>query len=113
MVPVVAALPAHLRCYFVEVAAWRDTALAARRSPDLAPAIVMGGAKPRVVASDRVARDRMVTAQRHGLERARAQASALGAQAAHAVDPETARRLRRASIIAAYNARHLEHELAR
>ena len=64
-------------------------------------------------ASDRVARDRMVTAQRHGLERARAQASALGAQAAHAVDPETARRLRRASIIAAYNARHLEHELAR
>src|SRR5205807_5291094 len=38
MVPVVAALPAHLRCYFVEVAAWRDTALAARRSPDLAPA---------------------------------------------------------------------------
>jgi hypothetical protein len=33
MIPVVAALPAHLRRYFIEVAAWHDAALAAHRMP--------------------------------------------------------------------------------
>jgi len=32
VIPVVAAFPAHLRRYFLEVAAWHDMALAARRS---------------------------------------------------------------------------------
>lgn len=67
----------------------------------------------RVLASERVARERMAVAQRHGLERARAEASGLGARAAHAPDPTMARRLRRASIIASFTARHLEHQLDR
>ena len=81
--------------------------------PDLVPVIAVDRTERRVVVSDRVARDRMVIAQRHGLERVRARVLSLGAQAAQAADPDVARRLRRASIIAAYNARHLEHGLNR